>query len=91
MPSMCGVGEWGLSVLWACLIAISQTTAQPLAFLGGMSRRRDSFAMKGDEEKASAAGYDHYVTKPHSPIHPAAAHHSRLSRRETRESAWSGF
>jgi hypothetical protein len=25
-------------------------------FLGGMSRRRDSFAMKGDEEKARAAG-----------------------------------
>ena len=27
-----------------------------------------SFAMKGDEEKARAAGCDHYVTKPHSPI-----------------------
>jgi hypothetical protein len=33
-----------------------------------MSRRRDSFPKKGDEEKASAAGCDHYVTKPHSPI-----------------------
>jgi two-component system cell cycle response regulator DivK len=27
-----------------------------------------SFAMKGDEEKARAAGSDHYVTKPYSPI-----------------------
>jgi two-component system, cell cycle response regulator DivK len=27
-----------------------------------------SFAMKGDEEKARAAGCDHYVTKPYSPI-----------------------
>ena len=26
-----------------------------------------SFAMKGDEEKARAAGADHYVTKPYSP------------------------
>jgi len=26
-----------------------------------------SFAMKGDEEKARAAGCDHYVTKPYSP------------------------
>jgi two-component system cell cycle response regulator DivK len=26
------------------------------------------FAMKGDEEKAHAAGCDHYVTKPYSPI-----------------------
>jgi two-component system, cell cycle response regulator DivK len=24
--------------------------------------------MKGDEEKARAAGCDHYVTKPYSPI-----------------------
>jgi two-component system cell cycle response regulator DivK len=27
-----------------------------------------SFAMKVDEEKARAAGCDHYVTKPYSPI-----------------------
>jgi two-component system, cell cycle response regulator DivK len=27
-----------------------------------------SFAMKGDEEKARAAGCDYYVTKPHSPV-----------------------
>jgi two-component system cell cycle response regulator DivK len=27
-----------------------------------------SFAMKGDEEKAGAAGFDHYVTKPYSPV-----------------------
>ena len=27
-----------------------------------------SFAMKGDEEKASASGCDSYVTKPYSPI-----------------------
>ena len=27
-----------------------------------------SFAMKGDEEKARAAGCDHYVTKPDSPM-----------------------
>jgi two-component system cell cycle response regulator DivK len=27
-----------------------------------------SFAMKGDEEKARAAGCDHYVTKPYSPF-----------------------
>ena len=27
-----------------------------------------SFAMKGDEEKAGAAGCDHYVTKPYSPM-----------------------
>ena len=27
-----------------------------------------SFAMKGDEEKARAAGCDSYVTKPYSPI-----------------------
>jgi two-component system cell cycle response regulator DivK len=27
-----------------------------------------SFAMKGDEEKAGAAGCDHYVTKPYSPL-----------------------
>jgi len=26
------------------------------------------FAMKGDEQKARAAGCDHYVTKPYSPI-----------------------
>jgi CheY-like chemotaxis protein len=24
--------------------------------------------MKGDEEKASASGCDHYVTKPYSPV-----------------------
>src|SRR4029450_10224843 len=35
-----------------------------------------SFAMKGDEEKARAAGCDHYATKPYSP--PAVAHHPRL-------------
>jgi two-component system cell cycle response regulator DivK len=28
----------------------------------------NSFAMKGDEEKARAAGCDHYVTKPYSPM-----------------------
>jgi two-component system cell cycle response regulator DivK len=27
-----------------------------------------SFAMKGDEERARAAGCDHYVTKPYSPM-----------------------
>ena len=27
-----------------------------------------SFAMKGDEEKARAAGCDSYVTKPYSPM-----------------------
>jgi two-component system cell cycle response regulator DivK len=27
-----------------------------------------SFAMKGDEEKARAAGCDHYITKPYSPL-----------------------
>jgi two-component system cell cycle response regulator DivK len=27
-----------------------------------------SFAMKGDEENARAAGCDHYVTKPYSPM-----------------------
>jgi two-component system, cell cycle response regulator DivK len=27
-----------------------------------------SFAMKGDEEKARAAGCDHYVTKPYRPM-----------------------
>jgi two-component system cell cycle response regulator DivK len=27
-----------------------------------------SYAMKGDEEKARAAGCDHYVTKPYSPV-----------------------
>ena len=27
-----------------------------------------SFAMKGDEGKARAAGCDHYVTKPYSPL-----------------------
>jgi two-component system, cell cycle response regulator DivK len=27
-----------------------------------------SFAMRGDEEKARAAGCDHYITKPYSPI-----------------------
>jgi two-component system cell cycle response regulator DivK len=27
-----------------------------------------SFAMKGDEEKARAAGCDHYVTKSYSPM-----------------------
>ena len=27
-----------------------------------------SFAMKGDEEKARAAGCEHYVTKPYSPL-----------------------
>ena len=27
-----------------------------------------SFAMKGDEEKARAAGCDHYITKPYSPV-----------------------
>ena len=27
-----------------------------------------SFAMKGDEDKARAAGCDHYVTKPYSPM-----------------------
>ena len=27
-----------------------------------------SFAIKGDEEKARAAGFDHYVTKPYSPM-----------------------
>jgi len=27
-----------------------------------------SFAMKGDEQKARAAGCDHYVTKPYSPL-----------------------
>ena len=27
-----------------------------------------SFAMKGDEQKARAAGCDHYITKPYSPM-----------------------
>jgi two-component system, cell cycle response regulator DivK len=27
-----------------------------------------SYAMKGDEQKARAAGCDHYVTKPYSPL-----------------------
>ena len=27
-----------------------------------------SFAMKDDEERAPAAGCDHYVTKPYSPM-----------------------
>ena len=27
-----------------------------------------SFAMKGDEEKARAAGCNHYVTTPYSPV-----------------------
>ena len=27
-----------------------------------------AYAMKGDEEKARAAGCDHYVTKPYSPV-----------------------
>ena len=27
-----------------------------------------SFAMKGDEEKARAAGCDYYITKPYSPL-----------------------
>jgi two-component system, cell cycle response regulator DivK len=27
-----------------------------------------SFAMKGDEEKARAAGCNHYITKPYSPM-----------------------
>jgi CheY-like chemotaxis protein len=39
-----------------------------------------SFAMKRDEEKARAAGCDHYVTKPYSPVH-SAARHPRLPRR----------
>jgi two-component system cell cycle response regulator DivK len=33
-----------------------------------------SFAMKGDEAKARAAGRDHYVTKPYSPIHLRVIH-----------------
>jgi two-component system cell cycle response regulator DivK len=28
----------------------------------------NSFALKGDEERARASGCDHYVTKPYSPI-----------------------
>jgi len=39
--------------------------------LPGMARTTviavSSFAMKGDEEKARAAGCDAYVTKPYSP------------------------
>jgi two-component system, cell cycle response regulator DivK len=27
-----------------------------------------SFAMRGDEQKARAAGCDHYITKPYSPM-----------------------
>jgi two-component system cell cycle response regulator DivK len=27
-----------------------------------------SFAMKGDEERARAAGCDHYIIKPYSPL-----------------------
>ncbi|MGE0853790.1 MAG: response regulator [Hyphomicrobiaceae bacterium] len=38
-----------------------------------------SFTMKGDEEKARAAGCDRYVTKPYSPRAVAEAH-PRLPR-----------
>jgi two-component system, cell cycle response regulator DivK len=41
-----------------------------------------SFAMKGDEEKARAAGCDHYVTKPYSPVDLL-----RLARRYLGETA----
>ena len=40
-----------------------------------------SFAMKGDEAKAMAAGCDHYVTKALQPS-SAVAHYARVPRRE---------
>ena len=40
-----------------------------------------SFAMKGDEEKARAAGCDHYVTKPYSPIQLLRAIRSYLGEK----------
>jgi CheY-like chemotaxis protein len=40
-----------------------------------------SFAMKGDEEKARAAGCDDDVTTPYSPVR-LLVHHTQLSRRE---------
>jgi two-component system cell cycle response regulator DivK len=46
-----------------------------------------SFAMKGDEEKARAAGCDDYLTKPYRPS-SALAHHPWLSRPEGLRSGW---
>jgi two-component system, cell cycle response regulator DivK len=39
-----------------------------------------SFAMKGDEEKARAAGCDDYVTKPYSPVQLLRMVRSYLSK-----------
>jgi two-component system, cell cycle response regulator DivK len=40
-----------------------------------------SFAMKGDEEKARAAGCDDYVTKPYSPVQLLRIIRGRLGER----------
>jgi len=40
-----------------------------------------SFAMKGDEEKARAAGCDEYVTKPYSPVQLLRMVRSYLSKK----------